>query len=231
MTEKKLTQLDVEKLNMAKKLFYWIDTTPGQTQVSVGEECGIKKSGMQTWKNEGVPTRHVEKVAKIMGASVESLTRADILPTGIVTPWLEDEDLPNFFVKIPRLDIQISAGNACPVWYPDEKKPLIFQSTWLQNKQLSPERLIVMTVYADSMSPEVKDGDIVLIDTTQNQHIIDGGIYAILIGDDIKLKYLHKRVDGSIRISSENSSKYPDEIITSEADCFQIIGRKVWRGG
>ncbi|BCQ68212.1 hypothetical protein PEQA60_22020 [Pseudomonas sp. Eqa60] len=60
--------------------------------------------------------------------------------------------------------------------------------------------------------------------------IIDGEIYAFNHGGMLRVKYLYRLPQGSIRISSENGEDYPDEIMTAESwrEETNMLGRVFW---
>ncbi|MFP4225414.1 MAG: helix-turn-helix transcriptional regulator [Desulfobacterales bacterium] len=57
---------------------------------------------------------------------------------------------------------------------------------------MSPEYVVVMDVYGNSMEPEIKNGDTILIDQGQKD-IIAGAVYAVGIDDTIMVKRVEKR--------------------------------------
>ncbi|RME57544.1 helix-turn-helix transcriptional regulator, partial [Candidatus Parcubacteria bacterium] len=80
------------------------------------------------------------------------------------------------------------------------------------------------------------EGDTLLIDRSPaaRDHIINGKIYLIRYGDEIRVKQLFKHVDGSLTIRSFNRDKYPDEQLPPsvlENGGIEILGRVVWIGG
>ncbi len=82
------------------------------------------------------------------------------------------------------------------------------------------------------MAPWACDGDVVMINMDQTQ-IRNGKVYAIAAGDELRIKRLFKRSDGSIEVRSDNPSPmYPTETYYGEdINNIKIIGEVVWRGG
>lgn len=108
-----------------------------------------------------------------------------------------------------------------------------FRISWLKKKGLSPEHLCVLEVEGESMAPDIKSGDVVLIDMTKVE-LESGEVFAIQTPDGARIKRIIRQADGRIRFSSDNPDKgrYPDEIYSEEeASRIKIIGKKVWRGG
>lgn len=149
-----------------------------------------------------------------------------------VVGWESEGDLPqDQFVFIPRLEVELSAGNGNMVWEVVEKgEPQAFRIEWLQKKGLKAQSLRCLYAQGDSMEPYIQDGDALLVDLS-DVDITDNQVYAIRYGDDLRVKRLFKRFDRSIRITSDNSA-HPEEIVSGEdLHNIQILGKVVWRGG
>ncbi|MCF8029670.1 MAG: phage repressor protein, partial [Desulfohalobiaceae bacterium] len=98
---------------------------------------------------------------------------------------------------------------------------------WIKQKG-DPSRMILMDVSGDSMSPEIKDGDTVLIDQSQTDIYI-GKIYAVSIGQEITVKYV-ERVPEKIILRSANRGWHDIEVdIRGDlGESVSIIGRVIW---
>ncbi|MCY1384600.1 HTH-type transcriptional regulator PrtR [compost metagenome] len=61
------------------------------------------------------------------------------------------------------------------------------------------------------------------------KHIADGEIYAFDQQGTLRVAYLYKLPGGGIRIRSENSNEYPDELLTrKDFTRIKILGRIFW---
>jgi len=79
------------------------------------------------------------------------------------------------------------------------------------------------------MEPTIRDGDLLLVDTSQKD-VVEDGIYVLHLNNHLLAKRLQRLHDGSIRISSDNPA-YAEEVVTSgELSTLDIIGRAVWSG-
>ncbi len=76
------------------------------------------------------------------------------------------------------------------------------------------------------MEPELKDGDTVLIDTSQKE-ILAGSIYAVGIDDTIMVKRIEKH-PGKLVLMSDNKDYETIYLSQSEMDSVRIIGKIVW---
>lgn len=77
----------------------------------------------------------------------------------------------------------------------------------------------MLAVRGNSQSPEINDGDVVLVNTAQKQ-VIDGKYYAIRIGQEARIKKLFRQLDGKVRVESLNAAT---EFLTPEMD-VEILG-------
>lgn len=107
-----------------------------------------------------------------------------------------------------------------------------FQRTWMRDKGLNPERCRIIEIAGDSMSPYLQDGDVVLV-SLASREIRSGEVYAIAVGDELRVKRLNRRADGGLDIISDNPSpQYPTEHIDPRSvERVNVIGKVVWRGG
>ncbi|OHV12977.1 S24 family peptidase [Kushneria phosphatilytica] len=145
--------------------------------------------------------------------------------------WDAPEDLPDGeYVIVPRVDVKLSAGTGELVFHEELKdQGNAYRIGWVRQHHLDPKKLITATVKGASMSPTLPDGASVTIDTRHNE-VDDGKVYAIGYGDEVKIKRLYKRFDGSLILRSDNPDKtaHPDEIIQGDDLQFiRIIGRYV----
>ena len=76
----------------------------------------------------------------------------------------------------------------------------------------------------DSMTPFLKDGDIMFVDRNQTE-LKDGDVYVVRFGEDIFVKRLF-RVPGKLIAKSDNPL-YPEFDLTS--DSFEILGKVIYK--
>ena len=127
----------------------------------------------------------------------------------------------------------LAGGGGAYAWeFEEVDNSHAFRREWLDERGLRPHRCKLWSVTGDSMAPWACDGDVVMINLDQQQ-IKNGKVYAIAAGDELRIKRLFKRSDGSIEVRSDNPSPmYPTETYHGEdINRIQIIGEVVWRGG
>jgi phage repressor protein C with HTH and peptisase S24 domain len=108
---------------------------------------------------------------------------------------------------------------------------LVFRREWLRSRTTSSlERLRVMTVSGDSMSPTMEDGDVVLIDEGKTE-LLEDRVYVVRKGEDIYVKRFRKAPDALLFMGDNRLRDYQDVKVTpGEEDGFAVIGRVLWAG-
>lgn len=127
----------------------------------------------------------------------------------------------------------LSAGGGLVSWEHEEiGHSHAFRRDWLAHKGLAAKDCRIVSVEGDSMSPFLRGGDVVLVHIA-DQAIRNGEVYALTIGDELRVKRLVQRADGSVEMHSDNPApQYAMELITADRmERLKVIGRVVWRGG
>lgn len=83
----------------------------------------------------------------------------------------------------------------------------------------------LITVSGDSMEPTLLHGDQVMVDTSC-MDFVDDAIYAIQQGGHLRIKRIKLKLDGSIIVSSDNSTHNgPETYSADEAQHFKVVGK------
>lgn len=132
-------------------------------------------------------------------------------------------------VVIPRLSAKASKCKGIPAAL--DHDTLISHVTvnkhWINvnlSTLSSPSNLAMIASHGDSMSGTFEHGDVLFVDTGINDIIMDS-VYALNLNDELYIKRLQRRPDGSMMMLSDNA-KYPPYVIT-EHDELQVLGRIV----
>lgn len=132
-------------------------------------------------------------------------------------------------IMIPMADARLSAGSGSLEVDATSERKYGFRSDFLHRKG-SPNDMVLMRVSGDSMSPEIEDNDVVLLDQSKKD-ITPGRLYAVGFEDAIYLKRIDK-LPGKIVLKSTNKD-YPPVELNINGDCedlFRVIGRVLWCG-
>lgn len=184
-----------------------------------------------SWKFAGLPA--MKKLAADSGRLVlvdcdkpeEAVQKANSLLHGGPTLLKEYRDT----VVIPVLDVIGSMGPGAML--PDHEEAverMTVTGAWLRRNitASSPNNLALITGYGDSMEGTFNDGDLLLVDRGVTDIKIDG-VFVLALNDELYIKRLQRRPDGSVMMISDNKKYEPYLIQNGEREKFQVLGRVV----
>lgn len=136
------------------------------------------------------------------------------------------------YVYIPLYDITAGAGKSVVV--ADGEEPvdaLAFKGDWIrQTLRVAPDDLRLIYVEGDSMEPDLRAGDIILVDHTDRTARREG-IYVIRMDGSLLVKQLQRLPGGIVKVISRNAAYEPftvDAATIEERLEFAIVGRVAW---
>lgn len=139
-------------------------------------------------------------------------------------------DFPDDFRMIPRLDVHAAAGSGALVEVEDQVEMLAFRADWLRRRGINPLTAHVLTARGDSMEPTIRDGDILLVDTSIDR-VMDNAIYVVVYAGRTLVKRVQLRLDGSVVLRSDNRELFEEETVpASEVPNLNVAGRVMWYG-
>ena len=130
---------------------------------------------------------------------------------------------------LPEYEIGYSMGGGASLAEQYEQTGIVpFSRSWLRSLMGGTiHDLFVARGDGDSMEPTLKDGDIILIDTSQQMIRKQDRIWAVLYGDLGMIKRVRRTPAGSYLLLSDNPTVPPVECHDGE---MQVIGRVCWIG-
>ena len=145
------------------------------------------------------------------------------------------EDSPNHqsivtddFVAIPVFSAQASCGNGNVVETATIVRLIEVNKTWIHRfcGTANLRSLNIISITGDSMSPTLKDGDFIVVDTSA-KHAYTDAMFAYMLEDDLFVKRF-QRTGRNLTIRSDNPL-YPPFVLTPEdmEHGFKVIGRVV----
>ncbi|WP_305840264.1 XRE family transcriptional regulator [Photobacterium leiognathi] len=194
----------------------------GLSQEELGNMIGVTKSTISQWElGKAYPRRkRILQLLDIFDVDESILIRSDMIKGD--ENKIDGECIQNIR-KIPFYN-GVRASSGCGSINDDEPFELIHirdlpaKGNW--------ENLLCVTVSGDSMEPVLRDGSLVVIDTSIT-NIVDGGIYVFRQDDLLRVK-VFKYNKGKIIIVSYNPS-YSDEVyLYDEINCLNIIGKVMY---
>jgi len=208
----------------------------------------VQPETVRTWRKRGkIPSSQLMKVSELSGRPVEWFTR---------WRYLDEEEPSNFFpgrekqisrteekqeqerstdpssdfLFVPQLNVRTSAGAGQMVEEEIEIGRFAFRRSWIERKGLIPGKLRVISARGRSMEPTVRDGDILLVDTSEQLKLSEG-MYVIDYGGESRCKRLMPLVDGGLRICSDNPEWPAEEVKPGAIDQVRLVGKIIWIGG
>lgn len=184
----------------------------------------IKKfcAGIDRFYADHFPTLEKAEVARRLLATRQA-TPLDVEHDGII----ECADCQ--IMMMPMVEARLSAGTGSFETGANVERRYAFRMDFLMRKGC-PSQMVLMRVAGDSMEPEVKHNDVVLIDQSQLTPR-PGALYAVGVEDMVYLKLINA-TPGKLVMTSYNAA-YPPLEVDARGDLangIRIIGRAVWVG-
>lgn len=126
------------------------------------------------------------------------------------------------------LDIRLSAGISGFGFELDPKYDGSWDvpTRWIEKNRLVPSQLFAIEVRGESMEPNLYEGDLVIIDTSDTK-MVSGLVYAVNFEGEAVIKRLI-REGGQWYLHSDNPSPRHPRLLCRSGDC-KVIGRVVRR--
>lgn len=133
------------------------------------------------------------------------------------------------FAFVKRLEVRPSAGAGALAPSEEPTDLIAFQRSWLGSIGVNPDRAHVLEVRGDSMEPTIRDGDMLLVDTSIRS-VRDNGIYIVRHEGYVLVKRVQTGLDGSITLISDNQAYDREKVPPADVDRLKIAGRVMWFG-
>ena len=212
------------------------------TNAELAEKLGVSRQAVQFWcVGRSLPKgTNMVRLAEFFGVSPEWLRTGDVHATPTtpvsVPPLLDDgESLPPGYsvVKSFRLEFHADPAGGAQISWEDahDIERAIIRDDVFRKAHTRAEFCRQVCVAGDSMEPSLYAGDRIVFIDEGDPRIIDGAVYAMAIGGDLKVKRLYRKADGTLIIHSDNPA-YPDDVITNDDQTLvRIFGRVIYREG
>lgn len=206
------------------------------------KKIGVSDSQYSQWLNASINSG-TGKPRGMRTASCRKIEDACRKPTGwmdvahgpfdapvkmsIVKASHPDDPTPDDVILVPESMIEFSGGSGKVAMYEltEDDEPASYRLSWFQKYGINPDRVRRFRVSGHSMEPMLYPRDTILVNTEET-NIIDGKLYAIRYGDELRVKYLSRRLDGTLVLRSVNPD-YKNEEVAPElaSEHITIIGR------
>jgi phage repressor protein C with HTH and peptisase S24 domain len=195
----------------------------GEDFAGLSRMLGRNAAYIQQYVRRGVPRRLKEEERR-------KLARYFSVSEAVLGGPVEETVAANGLVSVQRHPVSVSAGPGAIVTEELGKAYFGFDERWLKALTSTPsEKLSVVRVEGDSMSPTLGHGDDILVDLGDGSQRLRDGIYVLRVDDALLVKRLALHPMGRrVTVQSDNPaySDWPDCAL-DEINC---IGRVIWSG-
>ena len=190
------------------------------SQASLAKTLSISRAAItQAKKNDSIPIKWITELSRLFNVN------PDWLEKGTGSKVLSQNIYHEIFLQVPKIKARLSAGGGSFETEPEIKEFYSFRKDWLSKKGKARD-MVLMDIFGNSMEPELKEGDTVLIDQSQKA-VLAGAIYAVGFDDTIVVKRLEKRPKELVLLSE--NERYPMmRFRDEEMDNVRIIGKVIW---
>ena len=191
------------------------------SQTELASALKINRSAItQARKKDAVPATWVLRLHRAYGLN------PDWIETGSGPAYhLQSPSDSDIFTNVPKVRARLSAGGGSFEVGSEIEGYYAFRKDWLKTKGAE-NRMVLMDIFGNSMEPEMKDGDSILVDESQKD-VLAGAIYAVGVDDTIMVKRLEKHPNKLVLLS-DNTDYTPIYLHRDEANSVRIIGKVIW---
>lgn len=221
-------------------------TVSGKKKGEIAAACGVANSAVTQWINgesKSLRPENLYALAKATGFCAEWLaigegperppTEASPEHPGLspISVWDDETPLDEDEVEVPFLrEVELAAGSGRTAIQESAGFKLRFGKRSLRRQGVQPENAVCVTISGNSMEPVLRSGATVGVDRGKKD-VVDGDLYAINHGGQLRVKQVYRLPGGGIRLHSFNLIDHPDESYPLEAmqeHGIEIIGRVFW---
>lgn len=197
------------------------------TREKIGEVFGVSRQRITAMLEKPLPPHRLKQLEDAFCMSISETVEQFGTEDFIKSP---EELSKDGFKYLPiRGDVSASCGNGVYIY--DESQTAVYPISEFLLKSLGASVTDTDIIFAsgDSMLPEIKDGDALMVDKSKRD-IIDGQIYIIRSDGQLLCKRLQKIPPQKIKIVSDNPKYDPYYIDFSNIIDFDfdVIGRVLW---
>jgi phage repressor protein C with HTH and peptisase S24 domain len=194
---------------------------------------GVSPSAFRKWlRGDAEPSRErLVALAQAAGVSVGWLAAGEGTPPRFVGARAEvTAPDPRDYVLLPKRPESAAAGAESPPPI-GEAEYIAFHRDWVRSELgIEPDHLVMETAIGESMTPNIQDGDLLLVDAAENR-VRSFGVYVVEVAGERLVKRIQPKLDGSLTLISDNAAYEPEHVAPAQAGAVQVVGRVLWTCG
>ncbi|NDV18932.1 transcriptional regulator [Pseudodesulfovibrio sp. JC047] len=199
--------------------------TDVKNQSQLARELGVGRAAVSlAKKKENVPARWILDLSARFGLNPLWLEMGRGLPRPEAAIAAAEED-GVLYEEVPKVRARLCAGGGSFETDGMVEGYYSFRADWLKSRG-NPANMVLMEVVGNSMEPEIKEGDMVLIDQARSD-VLSGGIYAVGVEDTVMVKRV-ERLPGTLVLRSDNVDYSPIHLSGDELNNVRVIGQVLW---
>ena len=177
-----------------------------------------------------LPSSALVSLARATGVKLEWLATGEG-PMHAETPVVTAPAAPPGYVFLPLVEARAAAGSHGGLSSDQIVDFIAFSEPYVrQTLHRNPQNLALLTASGDSMDPTIRDGDLLLVDTSARR--IEGSrIYVLAIGGALMVKRIQLRLDGSVVVKSDNAIYETEVVPADQAAALMVLGQVIWQAG
>jgi phage repressor protein C with HTH and peptisase S24 domain len=133
------------------------------------------------------------------------------------------------YAPVPVIDIAASAGPGRTALDSEPASYMGFQLNWLRGLVSDTDRAMILKLKGDSMEPDFKSGDDIMVDLADAGERVRDGVYVMRLNDQLLVKRLRMLGAEEAQLVSANPA-YDPITVNLATDDFRVVGRVVWSG-
>lgn len=206
-----------------RRLREWINTRHEGSQAAFVAATGINQGELSLLlKDKSFGEKKAAAIELAAGMPTGYLSGAEAAVQAVSLPAIQSD-----YVRVEQIDAEAQMGTVGRINedFPEVIRAMDFAPTYIRSVVgflPPPGRLKLVTGVGDSMSPKIKPGEMVLVDTGCTEFVGDG-LYLINTGQGQQIKALQSQPDG-IWARSYDPVLYPPFRLTDDS----IIGGRVY---
>lgn len=211
----------------------------GLSQSALHRASGVPQSSISRGLDSDKPPARVWDLANALGVRPEWLARGEepMEPDGPAARGAPASEIRfvaagepgDEMIDVPVLDIRVAAGPGNLVDAEAVAERISIPAVLLRRiVEVDPRHLVMVAAQGDSMEPTIKEGELLVVDTSVHE-VRDAGIYVVVMEGEARVKRVQRARGGALLLLSDNPTYLPIEV--DSRDEARIAGRvrSVWR--
>jgi|SRR5579862_2987556 len=194
----------------------------------LAREIGVSDNAIYKWlSGRGQPSVvNLVALAKASKVSIEWLATGRETSAGLRAARRNAPETDEY-IFVARHQASIGAGGSA-LRSEQVVDYLAFKREWVRARLNTDSRnLLLIEALGDAMSPTLDDRDLLLVDLSE-PHFRHDGAYVLRRDNDLEVRRLQRRPDGTLNVICDNNA-YPPSVVAT--DSIHIIGRVIWVAG